>query len=106
MLFFKWLWNETIFRLFIPLIFLTPFWLWWVMSWGMPMPWLLNTVVFFAGIAVGCLVELLLCAAGFALYESFWEKGYLAWKKEQDLPPNRQEIELQKIKDILHRHRI
>lgn len=104
MLFIKYLWTETIFRLFVPLLILSPVWLWYVISWSMPLPWVLVPACFVTGLTVAFFVELLLIAMGFKFYEGIWENGYLKWKLKQELPPTDEQIQLENIKQILERY--
>ncbi len=91
---------------FIPLPITSPVWLWYVISWGMPLPWLSVPVSFLAGLGVGFLLNLLVISLCIKIYEEIWEKGYLRWKETQNLPPNEQQKQLNKIKQILERHMI
>lgn len=104
MLFLKYLWDETIFRLFIPLVIVSPIWLWYIISWGMPIPWVSVPMCFVAGLAVSFFVELLLISICIKVYEVIWAEGYLKWKQKQELPPTEEQIQLENIKQILERY--
>lgn len=106
MLFLKYLWSETIFRLFIPVIICSGIWLVYLLTLDLPLPWVLIPIMTILGGAVIFLVMLLLIIVCIKIYEVIWDQGYLEWKKTQGLPPTHLQEELIKINKILARYKI
>jgi len=72
----------------------------------MPMPWLLVSASFLLGMLVAFVIEFLIVFVCVQLYEAIWTKGYVPWKRKQEIPPNTVQRELKKIKQIIERHQI
>lgn len=106
MLFLKYLWQEPIFRLLIPIMVLLPFWTFFLISANIPNPWLLVPSLVIIGLAGAFVIEVLICFFCYKIYEAVWKQGYLIWKQKQELEPSYHQEELLKIKKVLERYRL
>ncbi len=72
----------------------------------MQFPWASVPALFILGFGFAFLCEFGMMAIIIKIYEDTWEKGYVEWKSKQNLPPNEQQLELEKVRLILKRHRL
>lgn len=106
MLFLKYLWSETMFRLFIPAAIGSVIWLGFLLSWNLPLPWALVPIITMVAFAVIFFITLLICAAAYKIYEVTWRDGYVDWRRRQNQPPTRDQEELEKLKQVMDRYYI
>lgn len=104
MLFLKYIWVETTFRFYIPLVISTPFLITFFILQDFPLPWLSVFLMTIVGLMVEVGIQMLVILAYTKLYDNIWKNGYLPWKRKQDLPPTYDQRELENIHKILARY--
>ena len=106
MLFIKYLWNETIAKMFIlPIIIMAISYLYLLELYNedallgvlVPLWMMVFGALTFAMVYFGTMLYN-------SLYESVWEEGYMVYKRKLDLPSNNAQEELEKVEKILKRH--
>lgn len=107
-LFLKYIWSDTVFPWLIPPVITMLISMPYLIQLNMPWPWLFVSVITLVSGAIA-LAIMFVITVGLHLIKAMHEQlvtGFIAWKNEQHLPPSNNQVELEKVIQILNQYEL